>query len=455
MTAVRIMDTPSRGVTLVETMMVIVLMAAITPVLAHLLTAASAAHHDASSRRAGASDVQYAIDTAGARLRLALADPEITITEASDSAITLSDGTSVRREGGQLLATADGLPEGTLTNNASGFVIEYADAAGVSVDPIAPGFDESTIARVGLSLTTDFGVTVTDRVYREGVRTYASTGSVLEWGVVAAGAGWTTVDLTGEYEDMIVVCTPERTSNAAPLVARVRNASGSSFELRLQNPGDRDVVGADRVHYIVAERGAYDAGGTRFEADRVPSSRTNHKRDWGLPPIVAYQHAYTSPVVIGQIMTSNDARWSTFWASGSSRSRAPDRNNLRVGLHVGEDAQRTRASEEIGYIVFESGAASIGSTEFEATLTPDVVTHRPNTRSFRRAFLNAGSTVAVASMSAVDGGDGGFVTILGEPGDAHVVLRIDEDQIGDNERSHTTEEVAFISFDAPGSWDGQ
>ena len=64
-------------------------------------------------------------------------------------------------------------------------------------------------------------------------------------------------------------------------------------------------------------------------------------------------------------------------------------------------------------------------------------------------------TTAVASMAGMDGGNGGWPVLYGsDPVSAGGLrLAIDEDTLLDSERSHTTEQVGFIAFDATPSGD--
>ena len=89
--------------------------------------------------------------------------------------------------------------------------------------------------------------------------------------------------------------------------------------------------------------------------------------------------SYTSPVVVGQVMTANDPAFSVFWARGADSTAAPSNSALFVGKHVGEDSNRERLAETIGYIVIEGGKGTIGETsetdgvEYLAAVGADVV----------------------------------------------------------------------------------
>ena len=54
----------------------------------------------------------------------------------------------------------------------------------------------------------------------------------------------------------------------------------------------------------------------------------------------------------------------------------------------------------------------------------------------------------------MDGGDGSWAVMPSAPGNTSAQFEADEDQIGDNERNHTTEQVAYVAFAEPGSIGG-
>ena len=86
-----------------------------------------------------------------------------------------------------------------------------------------------------------------------------------------------------------------------------------------------------------------------------------------------YRDEQELEVVIGQVMTYNDPDWSVFWSrSDDNRNRPPD-GTMRVGKHVGEDGDRSRLNEEIGYIVIETGSGDIGGRSYTAALGSDSI----------------------------------------------------------------------------------
>ena len=61
---------------------------------------------------------------------------------------------------------------------------------------------------------------------------------------------------------------------------------------------------------------------------------------------------------------------------------------------------------------------------------------------------------AIVTQQAMDGGDGSWAVLYGvSPTDSNIDLAVDEDQISDSERNHTTEEVAYFGISGSGTTD--
>ena len=166
----------------------------------------------------------------------------------------------------------------------------------------------------------------------------------------------------------------------------------------------------------------------------------------------AFQNSYTSPVVVGQVMSANDSRWSVFWSMGSSATNPVSSTSINAGKHVGEDPDTARADETIGYIVIEAGTGSIGGVAYEAGLGSDSVQGFDNSATPNAYTL--GGTLATVSASAVsqagmDGADGGWAVLSGatQISSTHLHLHIVEDTLGDAEQNQTTEQVCYIAFE--------
>ena len=345
--------------------------------------------------------------------------------------------------------THDGSPTGGLFTCAVGVLTETTAATltlPVRVQtalPLNPALVNT--ARIsgteGLSAT----VTITNSVTTENLLK-------METGVVNAGTAWTTVSLQNRYRDPVIVTTPNYDGGDAPMVVRLRDVTAGNFELRLQNPGDPTYnVGSHPVHYMVMEQGAFTLpDGRRIEAQRYLSTQTADDGNWAGDP-QTYLQSYTDPVVIGQVMSINDPDWSVFWERGASTSSPPDHDGLYTGKSVCEDPDTTRDDETVGFIVIEQGHGTLGTVAYEAWLGDRSVRGFGDSPPYRYTFqapFDAPPEVGLATKAEVRGPNGGWAMLYGP--DAlmadSIGLAVDEDQIGDPERNHTQERVAYVVF---------
>jgi len=160
-----------------------------------------------------------------------------------------------------------------------------------------------------------------------------------------------------------------------------------------------------------------------------------------------YANSYTNPVVIGQVMSANDPLPSSFWARGSSPTSPPDASTLYTGKTVGEDPEQLRADELIGFMVIEAGTGILGGRYFEAGVGSDSVRGMGDAPPYEYPLSNLVSAeVALLSMAAMDGRNGGWPVLVQDldPSGNAIGLAVDEDQLTDLERSHTSEQIAYI-----------
>jgi len=288
--------------------------------------------------------------------------------------------------------------------------------------------------------------------------TFVTVGEVVETaylrtGLVSAGTAWTTVTLDHSYDSMVVVASVTYTPGAPPLVARMRNAAGNRFELQVQRADTSTAaVSGVAVQYIVMEEGVYtqSASGVKMEAVKFTSTVTDRAGSWvGQPQ--TYANAYESPVVLGQVMTANDPGFSVFWARGTSLDTAPSSTALYVGKHVAQDITKTRVNEQIGYIVVEAGTGSLDGRSFEAGVGDASVRGVGNNLPVTYALNNVVAANAVVSSAGMTGSDGGWAVFSGPNSVTTngLVLAIDEDAIGDEERNHMGERIAYWAFGSP------
>jgi hypothetical protein len=353
----------------------------------------------------------------------------------------------------------DGLPGATTTTwsqvSGPGTVL-FNDFT--KVDTWVSFFDAGTYV---LNLEADDGdLTVSDEVTIT-VNAPSSTvdaGPYLETGVVhnVDNDGWTTVGpLKRDYTSMVVVCTPNYDGTTPAVIVRVDEAEGDSFRVRVdRTDGSTALIDGVSIHYMVVEQGVYTEADhdVKMEAVKFSSTVTDENNSW-VGQSMPYSNSYTNPVILGQVMTYNDPRFSTFWSCGSSRTNPPDSSNLIVGKTVSEDPDTMRVDEVIGYIVFEAGSGDIEGVGYAAALGNDSVRGIDDAPpyNYTPGALSA-PEVAVASVAAMDGGNGGWAILYGvDPvTSGNLNLAIDEDQSADSERSHTTEQIGYVVFENSG-----
>lgn len=266
------------------------------------------------------------------------------------------------------------------------------------------------------------------------------------------GSVWQLVSLPYSYENMVVVATPQYGPEQLPAVVRVRNATGNSFEISIQNPSNEPLAGYT-AQYLVVEAGIYTLAehGVKMEAARTRVADTDYKGKWIGQP-AGFSNAYTSPVVMGQVLTYNDPRWSVFWSHGFGATNPPGFGFLYIGKHVGEDPDQERLPEEVGYIVFEAGIGEINGDshryDFQAIAGEDIVGGFVVNPPFSYEHNLDDTGFVVASLAGIDGGNGAWAVLWGDApiADGLINLVADEDQTIDDERNHTSEQAHAVIF---------
>ena len=265
---------------------------------------------------------------------------------------------------------------------------------------------------------------------------------------------WVSVDLGQNYNSAVIVATPiYADSTQVPIVTRIRNVSGSSFELKLDRADGLTAETTADVSVIAVEEGVYTlaADGVQMEAVKYTSTITANNSSW-TGEAQSYQNSYTTPVVVGQVMSDNDSNWSVFWSMGSSRTNPATASNINVGKHVGEDPNVVRANETVGYIVIEQGAGVINGVAYEAALGADIVRGFDNSSNPYTYSLSgnlASASAAALSVSGMDGADGSWAVLSGANPltPSTLSLHASEDQMNDSELKHSTTQVGYIIFE--------
>ncbi len=271
---------------------------------------------------------------------------------------------------------------------------------------------------------------------------------------------WTPVSFENSYQSPVVTCSSEYANNSIPFVLRLNQLDSNGFDIKLQNPSGSTTLNGESITCLVVEEGAWELpNGQLIEAQKFESTITASKTIGWIGEAKSYLQSHNDPIVLGQVMSFNDPDWSTFWSSGSNGTVAPSSTILNVGLHVGEDTDTDRASETIGFIVIDAGSGSINGSNYSAyksgKIVEGVTESPPYVSNFPTSFASnpAGAVVSQAGLAGIDGS---WMHLFGSSAVSQndIGLAIDEDQIANTERAHTTEISHIFVFESPLSLQG-
>ena len=257
---------------------------------------------------------------------------------------------------------------------------------------------------------------------------------------------WKTLALSNSYTNPVVACTYNLPSNANNEGSVRVRLVGASVQVKVHRPLNSSAVTASDVYCTVSEEGSYTLP-IKYEAHTVSSTQTNKKTQWQIAKMVnvtgSKVQTYTKPVIIGQVMSYNNPNFVSFWSSNCTRTASATNAAICVGKHTAETAVTAPTTETLGYFIAEEAEYILPNAYVKITLGVDtirgVLTAPPYNYTLPRSY-----SFATATISAMDGGDGGWAVLYGAtPVSNQIQLAIDEDTVGDPDRNHTTEQVAY------------
>ncbi|PSN19036.1 hypothetical protein C7271_09395 [filamentous cyanobacterium CCP5] len=287
-------------------------------------------------------------------------------------------------------------------------------------------FQTATIQESTVQATTD---PITDSQV-------ASDDAIGEYGSLSLNHQWQTVSLDAEYRNPVVIVSDPTFNGGDPAVTRLRNVTGNSFQIRLQEPNYKDGKHVkESVSYLVVEAGDWTlADGTRISAGTRSSSRLTSK---GFDAQSLSDFKLT-PTVLTQVQTFNGRDWVTTRTTGQSSSGfkfgMEEEEALNRGGHVGET---------IGWLAIDQGTASDGDTLLQGGTTSRSFDHDRSTVNLAANFEAAPSLIA--KLGSYYGSDTANLR-LDSITKTSFGVRVQEEQSLDGELSHTNESIAFVAL---------
>ncbi len=274
------------------------------------------------------------------------------------------------------------------------------------------------------------------------------TNGYLEVGKVTVNNNWTLVNLQQTYTNPVIVTFGEEKNNTLPNSPRLRNVGSNSFEVRLQSAtSPEQSLSTENLYYMVVEEGSFTLGSTKIEAHRYETNTTSSKAGGWNGDLKNYSQTYSSPpIVLHQAMTYNDPSWvTTFVSSDSSITSPPTATAFQISLNKSE-AGTTHGTETIGWIAIEGNITDIiNGIDFETYITSDSLRGYGTSAVFNFSQTYSSPPIVIGSQQEMDGNNGGWM-MANNITSSQIDLYVDEDQIGDSERNHTTETGAYIAF---------
>lgn len=317
-------------------------------------------------------------------------------------------------------------------------------------------------ASTGTYYLDDAAVAYDEPPMEVGIIAGADTG-FMEVGTTTASSSWSTVTLTNTYtEPVVVVSILDGNNPNSPVATRVKNASGNSFEVRLDFPTDNFAprsTNSETVYYMVVEAGVWlmGDGKTKVEAGIVEDvSRVNCFTcgSWNNGTQVVHTSGYTAnPTFLHQVMSENSASWISSFASNSTDYRSsPGVNGFRVALN-GASVTNAHAAEDIGYIVMETDKADTANGIAYETDTTGISVRGYDDARYSEAFSQTYTTAPLVLVSQLSmRGTEGAWAMIDSITTTTLTMYEDEDQTSDRERSHQAEYYAYAAFASAGSF---
>ncbi len=246
---------------------------------------------------------------------------------------------------------------------------------------------------------------------------------------------WKTINLPRTFTNPIVVAGGSSTNGSHHGEIRVRNVGPDSFQIRFEEWDYLDGGhAAENVGYLVVEQGTH----TLTDGTQLVAGKTNLQNESFTT--VTYGSSFSStPLVFGQVMTTNDS------AAVVERIQNVNSNTFQIQLQEEEAADGIHATEEVGYIAIDQGAATSGEISLNAVRTANVVTDGNRTIDFGDIGGSA-SPVILTDAQTRDGADVGLIRHRSSTSTS-VTVFFEEEKSRDSELAHTTEVAGVLALE--------
>jgi|GEM_PF-1903203 len=258
---------------------------------------------------------------------------------------------------------------------------------------------------------------------------------IMEGGMVEVDSDWVHIDFETSFTNPVLIARQATKNDDDPCVVRVRNLTGTGFDLRIQEYDYLDGSHVtEQVHYLVMEQGHYSlSDGTQIEAGRIQTSAT------GSFVPHSFSEAFSdTPVVITGVTTTNEEEAVT------TRLRNIAGTGFELTMQEQEVNSQVHAAETVAYIAMSVASGSEANMRYEALRSDDTLTHAVTSLPRQQDFSQVPLTFC--AMQSSDGMDTSRLRVVDMSTDA-VSLTVQEEQSRDSETWHTTERAGCIALE--------
>jgi hypothetical protein len=256
----------------------------------------------------------------------------------------------------------------------------------------------------------------------------------MEAGEVTVDHKWKKVTFSRKFLNPVVVAGGPSANDPEAAVVRVRNVTGSGFEISIQEWDCYDGVHAqETVGYLAVESGTHALSDNL----KVEAGRFVHKNG-GKFVSKAFKQVFSEiPVVMAAVTTVKDRSAATVRISNITTE------GFKTRLQEQEANVQDHGAETIAYIAWQPSSGSFDGIRFEVDVTEKVVNHELTEISFFEP--HASSPVFLSQMQSTFGSNPSNVKWQHKDAEG-VEVSIAEETSLDKETSHTKEIVGYMAF---------
>jgi hypothetical protein len=256
----------------------------------------------------------------------------------------------------------------------------------------------------------------------------------MEAGMVRVDHNWKKVTFRRQFLVPVVVAGGRSANDPEAAVVRIRNVTGSGFEIRLQEWECYDGAHAEEsVGYLAVERGVY----TIANSFKVEAGRFLYKRS-GQFAVKPFQQEYAQPPVVAATVTTDRDPLAV-----EVRLKNITPEGFHIRLQEQEANEQDHGDELISYVAWQPSSGTFNGVVFEVDRTEMEVNHDFSRLTFTQDYIAA--PIFLAQMQSFNGADTAGLQWRGRNA-AGVAVRIAEETSADSETIHVNEVVGCLVF---------